>query len=67
MADYSLKLDGLTCGGCVKAVNTALEQLDGIESYEVTQESALIRGTISLDTLIDAIENAGFEASLSTS
>jgi copper chaperone CopZ len=62
MAEHKLKLEGLTCGGCVKAVKQALEQLDGIESSEVTQDSALISGSIDIDTLIEAIENAGFEA-----
>lgn len=62
MATISLKLDGLTCGGCVKAVRSALEQLEGIESLEVTQESAQISGTVSPELLIQTIENAGFEA-----
>lgn len=63
MADYTLTLNGLTCGGCVKAVKQALEQLEGIESMEITQDTANISGSVSLDILIDTIENAGFEAS----
>ncbi|WP_225307385.1 cation transporter [Nitrincola iocasae] len=62
MVEHKLKLDGLTCGGCVKVVKQALEQLDGIESFEVTQDSAIINGSVDLDTLIETIENAGFEA-----
>ena len=62
MAEHTLKLDGLTCGGCVNAVKQALEQLDGIESFEVTQDSASIKGSVDLETLIETIENAGFEA-----
>ncbi|TVQ68297.1 MAG: hypothetical protein EA373_11285 [Oceanospirillales bacterium] len=62
MATISLKLDGLTCGGCVKAVKSALEQLEGIESLEVTQESAQVTGDIGVELLIETIENAGFEA-----
>lgn len=62
MATISLKLDGLTCGGCVKAVKTALEQLEGIESLEVTQESAQVTGDVGVELLIETIENAGFEA-----
>ena len=62
MATISLKLDGLTCGGCVKAVKTALEQLEGIESLEVTQESAQVSGDVTPELLIETIENAGFEA-----
>ena len=62
MATISLKLDGLTCGGCVKAVKSALEQLEGIESLEVTQESAQVTGEVGVELLIETIENAGFEA-----
>ena len=62
MTTISLKLDGLTCGGCVKAVKTALEQLEGIESLEVTQESAQVSGDVTVGRLIETIENAGFEA-----
>ena len=62
MATISLKLDGLTCCGCVKAVKSALEQLEGIESLEVTQESAQVTGDIGVELLIETIENAGFEA-----
>ncbi|MCD8512947.1 MAG: heavy-metal-associated domain-containing protein [Nitrincola sp.] len=62
MANYSLKLDGLTCGGCVKAVRSAIEALEGIESLEVTQESAQVVGSIALEKVLEAIENAGFEA-----
>jgi len=62
MTTISLKLDGLTCGGCVKAVKTALEQLEGIESLEVTQESAQVSGDVTVERLIETIENAGFEA-----
>ena len=62
MTTISLKLDGLTCGGCVKAVKTALEQLEGIESLEVTQESAQVSGNVTVEQLIETVENAGFEA-----
>lgn len=62
MTTISLKLDGLTCGGCVKAVKSALEQLEGIESFEVTQESAQVTGDVGVELLIETIENAGFEA-----
>lgn len=62
MADIQLKLEGLTCCGCVKAVREALAQVDGIDSAEVTQDSVQIKGNVSAEVVIAAIEQAGFEA-----
>lgn len=62
MATYSLTLEGLTCNGCVNAVKTALNSLDGIESMEVTQQEAKITGDVEINNIIEAVENAGFEA-----
>lgn len=62
MATYSLTLEGLTCNGCVNAVKTALNSLDGIESMEVTQQEAKISGDVEINNIIEAVENAGFEA-----
>ncbi len=62
MATYSLTLEGLTCNGCVNAVKTALNSLDGIESVEVTQQEAKITGDVEINNIIEAVENAGFEA-----
>ncbi|RAU17699.1 hypothetical protein DN062_11925 [Nitrincola tibetensis] len=64
MATIQLALLGLTCGGCVKKVKEALEQVDGVETVLVELDSAEINGTASTEDLIEAIEMSGFEAQI---
>ncbi|EXJ13144.1 MULTISPECIES: cation transporter [Nitrincola] len=64
MATIQLALLGLTCGGCVKKVKEALEQVNGVETVLVELDSAEINGTASTEDLIEAIETAGFEAQI---
>lgn len=62
MAAIKLNLLGLTCGGCVSKVETALEADTRIESFEVSQTQATIKGNLSTEEAIEVIENLGFEA-----
>ncbi|WP_312266314.1 heavy-metal-associated domain-containing protein [Neisseria sp.] len=69
MQTLTLKIDGMTCGGCVKSVTTVLENLEGVEKAEVSLENA--NAIISFDeskiqpaALIEAVEEAGFDAAL---
>ena len=69
MQTLTLKIDGMTCGGCVKSVTNVLQNLDGVEKAEVSLENA--DATISFDeskiqpaALIEAVEDAGFDATL---
>ncbi|ODC03296.1 hypothetical protein BFW38_06785 [Terasakiispira papahanaumokuakeensis] len=62
MAKVHLQLSGLTCGGCVNKVTQALMEVEGVESVEVSQTAADIEGSASLEDLIDAVEDAGYEA-----
>ena len=69
MQTLTLKIDGMTCGGCVKSVTNVLQNLDGVEKAEVSLENA--DATISFDeskiqpaALIEAVEEAGFDAAL---
>ena len=69
MQTLTLKIDGMTCGGCVKSVTTVLENLEGVEKAEVSLENA--DAIISFDeskiqpaALIEAVEDAGFDAAL---
>ena len=62
-----LKLDGLHCGNCVKSVEKALREVVGVESVSVSLEpqQAVVEGNPDLKVLIDAVDEMGFEASLS--
>ncbi|MEI2267031.1 copper-exporting P-type ATPase CopA [Erwinia sp. CGal63] len=57
-----LTLDGLSCGHCVKRVKETLEQLADVEQAEVSIHEARVTGEASTQTLIDAVEKAGYHA-----
>jgi copper chaperone len=66
MEKVSLKVDGMTCGGCVKSIQNALNEQNGINTaiadldnatVEVEYDSALIAAA----AIKAAIESAGFD------
>ncbi|MBJ7221769.1 MULTISPECIES: copper-exporting P-type ATPase CopA [unclassified Brenneria] len=59
-----LSLQGLTCGHCVQRVKKTLEALPDVEQAEVTLDVARITGDADAQTLIDSIEQAGYQASV---
>ena len=68
METIVLKVCGMSCGGCVKSVTGVLEALPGVGKAEVSLErnEAVISyeaGKVSREQLVQAIDDAGFEAS----
>lgn len=64
-----INIDGMTCGGCVKSVDSALTQLDGVQSVEVDLEGNKAAVTydssaVAVDAIVEAIEDAGFDAAI---
>lgn len=66
MEKVTLKVDGMSCGHCVKAVEKALRSVEGVSLEQLAIGSA----TVSFDptrttvgALIDAVSDAGYEAS----
>lgn len=60
-----LKIEGMTCGHCKKAVEQALAAVPGVEQVvEVSLEkgSARIDGTADPRALIAAVEEEGYKA-----
>ncbi len=57
-----IRVDGMSCGGCVKKLTGRLQDADGVESVEVTLEPglAVVRGGISPEAAGAVIEEAGF-------
>lgn len=62
----TLNIDGMTCGGCVKSVSNALNQVAGVQLANVSLENN--NATINFDDsqtdenqLKEAIEDAGFD------
>lgn len=66
MTETLLDVKGMTCGSCVRHINVALDDIDGIEQIEVSlrEGRVLVKHQPGLDAtrLIGAIENAGYDA-----
>ena len=68
METTTIKVDGMSCGGCVKSVTGVLTALDGVARAEVSleQKQAVVEfdaAKVTRDQLKDVIEEAGFDAS----
>lgn len=66
MATATLKIKGMTCGGCVASVERVLKALDGVEAAEVSLDEAQAKVSYSgdrvdLPRLRSAVEDAGFD------
>lgn len=58
------EVQGMTCGHCKKAVETALRSVDGVTSVEVDLDAgrARVEGG-DVDQLIAAVQDEGYAAS----
>ena len=66
MTTATLKISGMTCGGCVRSVTKVIEALDGVAKSEVSLEKkrAVVDfdpGKLGVEQLKRAIEEAGYE------
>ena len=57
-----VRIDGMSCQHCVRAVFTALGGVDGISRADVRIGSADVEhdGTVTIDQIRDAVELAGY-------
>ena len=67
MATTTIKIDGMSCQGCVKNITGVLTALRGVGEATVVLESAQAtvdfdENLISREALCSAIEDAGFDA-----
>jgi copper chaperone len=68
METTTIKVDGMSCGGCVKSVTSVLTALDGVAKAEVSleQKQAVVEfdaAKVTRDQLKAVVEDAGFDAS----
>ena len=61
-----VKVDGMTCAGCVRSVTNVLQALPGVETAVVSLEQGQATVSfdaeqISVESLRRAIEDAGYE------
>lgn len=60
----TIKISGMTCGACTSAVTRALESVSGVSEVGVSlvTDTATVKHNTSVADLIEAIEDAGFDA-----
>ena len=55
----------INCGSCIKSVTNFIEEVPGIEKWEVNTEHPdkilSVEGQISTEAVIEAVEDAGFD------
>ncbi|MDE2089493.1 MAG: heavy-metal-associated domain-containing protein [Gammaproteobacteria bacterium] len=60
----TLKIEGMTCDHCVRAVTRALKSVPGVKDAKVSLErgEAVVEGQSERDALIQAVEGEGYGA-----
>lgn len=67
----TIKVEGMTCGGCAVGVRTALKRLDGVAEAQVSYEDERAVVTfdparVSTDRMLEAIREFGYTATLAS-
>ncbi len=71
MKHVRIKVNGMTCGGCVSSVRRALEKVEGVESAVVDLKEASAEIFFD-DTFVDprslarAVEGAGYQPDMTS-
>ena len=70
VAEFSFKVDGMSCASCVARVEKALARVPGVESASVNPatEKATVRGDpgLAIEALSQAVEKAGYDVPAET-
>ncbi len=68
MKKITLSIAGMSCQGCANTVKGALAGIEGVRradvSLEQTQARLVLEDAGSVDALVSAVQEAGYEASL---
>ena len=67
MEKVKLKVTGMTCNNCLKHVETALAELEGVESVKVNLKKGIANVKFDetvqeVDDLTTAVDQAGYQA-----
>ena len=67
MDTVTLRVEGMTCQGCVRSVTRVLQAIAGVQSVEVSLEDARAQvqfdpARTSTQRLVDAVQEAGYQA-----
>ncbi len=62
----TFNVEKMMCGGCVSAVEKALQVLDGVEKVvvDLDAKTATVEGSVDADKVITALTEAGYPATL---
>ncbi len=61
MSKLILEIDGMSCSNCVRHVEAALLDVDGVDVLEVEVGRAVVDTEVDEDTLRDALEEVGYD------
>jgi copper chaperone len=66
METTTLRINGMTCGGCVRSVKNVLEGIQGVSSADVSLEKAQATVTFDpmqadLNKMKEAVTDAGYQ------
>lgn len=55
----------INCGGCIRSVTGFIEEVKGIDHWEVDTENPdkilTVKGNVSPEAVVEAVEEAGFD------
>ena len=66
MQTQTLSIEGMSCAACVARVEDALKTIPGVADAQVnfaTHQATVHHKAVLIDTLVNAVSNAGYEAS----
>lgn len=63
MTNETLKIEGMSCGHCVRAVTEALKEIEGVDvqRVEIGKADIAYPATVTHERVVAAIEEAGFK------
>lgn len=63
---WVFELSGLNCGKCVAKLREKLQSLDESDIIEISKQSLTLESTLSVNSIVDAIEEVGYHATVLT-
>ncbi|QIK69617.1 heavy-metal-associated domain-containing protein [Erysipelothrix sp. HDW6C] len=62
--EKEFKVNGMTCGGCVRHVTHALNELEGVSNVNVDLETGIakvvVSETVTDDQIVNAVKESGY-------
>lgn len=66
--ETTLSVDGMTCMSCIRRVERALSDLDGISAIDVEMRDGTVRvehdGRPTVEEMVEALGDAGYDSRL---